>query len=118
MSTWMIFRTIFWQQYYSGSPTTVMLLTTSHSGHDLVPFPGELCPAGARLRVLLQPSQPLPVKLEIDLAQLGSTGPSRPEYLPLSSATVLAFSTRAWRHTEIRVSSKLAVIVTRSQANY
>src|SRR5260370_39247739 len=43
--------------------------------HDLLPFPGELCPAGGRLRVLLQPSQPLPVKLEVNLAELGSAGP-------------------------------------------
>src|SRR5260370_40221224 len=43
--------------------------------HDVLPFPGELCPAGGRLRVLLQPSQPLPVKLEVNLAELGSAGP-------------------------------------------
>jgi|SRR5712692_9399592 len=42
--------------------------------HDLLPFPGKLCPAGTCLRILLQPSPPLPFKLEIDLPQSGSAG--------------------------------------------
>jgi hypothetical protein len=41
----------------------------------LLSFPGKLRPAGTCPQVLLQPSEPLPFKLEIDLPQPGSSCP-------------------------------------------